>query len=307
MAARMKTPRFWFPGELLRKAARRLSPVIVNTINYVFADMEYAPQGWHVIEGWNDQSVADAQEAHWPTLVKNLQGSGPLGVSHLPSHTTREDLLDHNIMMSYAYVLAMASARKTRLSILDWGGGAGHYYLYGKALLPEVEIEYHCYDLPSLCRLGRKFLPDAHMHDDQRSVLGTRYDVVISSSSLHYFEDWREEVRKLAATCGDYLYVSRLQVVTIAPSFVVLHRPFRDGYPELLAWCINRQEFLDCAEACGLVLVREFIFTERWVIRKAPENGHCRGFLLRRTSAPNDDGRATTGRAGTARIDGGMK
>lgn len=288
----MKTPRFWLPGELLRKAARRLSPLVVDMIGYVFAEMEYVAQGWHVIEGWSDRRIADAQEAHWPILVSNLQGSGPLGVSHLPSHTTREDLLDHNIMMSYAYVLARASARKARLSILDWGGGAGHYYLYTRALLPELEIEYHCYDLPNLCRLGTRLLPDAHMHDDQRSILGSRYDVVISSSSLHYFEDWRDEVRKLAASTGDFLYVSRLQVVIAAPSFVVLHKPFRAGYPELLAWCINRQEFLECAEACGLVLVREFIFTERWTIRNAPEKGHCRGFLLCRKSAAGGEGRA---------------
>ncbi len=277
----MKIPRFWLAGERLRKIARRLSPVAINSIRYVFSEMEYVPQGWHAIKGWHDPHVADAQAVHWPTLVNNLAGPGPLGVSHLPSHTTREDLADHNIMMSYGYVLAMAAGKKARLSILDWGGGAGHYYLYTKALLPEIGIEYHCYDIPQLCRLGEKLLPEVHMHDDERSLLGKRFDLVISSGSLHYFEDWRTEVRKLAASTAEFLYVSRLQVVIDAPSFVVSHKPFRDGYPDLLGWCINQQEFQRCAEECGLTLVREFVFTEPWTVRGAPENGRSRGYLLR--------------------------
>jgi putative methyltransferase (TIGR04325 family) len=286
----MKIASLWFPGELFRKIARRISPPVVNIVKYVFTEMEYVPQGWYVTKGWNDQSIADAQEMHWPTLVRNLRGPGPLGVSHLPSHTTREDLTDHNIMMSYGYVLAMVAGKKVQISILDWGGSAGHYYLYTKALLPELGIEYHCYDVSNLIRLGSKLLPNVHMHDNEQSVLGRQYDVVISSSSLHYFEDWREEVRKLAAATGEFLYVSRLQVIIHAPSFVVLHKPFRDGYPELLGWCINRQEFLSCAEEYGLALVREFVFTELWTIRKAPEKGQCRGFLLRRQPVPPGEG-----------------
>ena len=265
-----------------------MSPLVGDLVQHVFSEMEYLPEGWRRIEGWNDQSVAEAQAAHWPILARNLQGPGPLGVSHLPSHTTREDLVDHNIMMSYGYVLALAAGNKTQLSILDWGGGAGHYYLYTKALLPQLEIEYHCYDVANLCRLGKQLLPQVHVDDDERGFLGRQYDVVISSSSLHYFEDWRQELRKLAATTGEFLYVSRLQVVAHAPSFVVLHKPFRDSYPELLGWCINWQELLSCAEACGLALVREFVFTEPWAIRRAPEKGQCRGYLLRRQPAPRE-------------------
>ncbi|HXJ78442.1 MAG TPA: methyltransferase domain-containing protein [Candidatus Methylomirabilis sp.] len=247
------------------------------------SEMKYVPQGWYQIPGWNDQGIADAQERHWPTLVRNVQGPGPLGVSHLPWRTTREDRADHNILMSYGYVLARAARTKDRLTILDWGGGVGHYYLYSKALLPEVELEYECYDLPSLCRAGRKLQPDIRFHDDDKDLLGKPYDLVISSSSLHYFENWREQVRRLAACTGGFLYVARLQAVTAAPSFVAVHRPDRAGYSEFLSWCINRQEFLGCAEEHGLELMREFVFTERWNIRGAPEKAECRGFLLRRS------------------------
>ncbi len=267
----------------IRRVAERLAPLVENIFKDVFAEMEYVPQGWYAVEGWDAQSIADAQERHWPALVRNLQGPGPLGVSHLPGHTTRENRADHNIMMSYGYVLALAARQKDKLSILDWGAGAGHYYLYSKALLPEVDIEYECYDVPTLCRLGKKLQPELCHHDDESDFVGKQYDLVLSSSSLHYFENWRDELRKLADATREFLYVARLQSVTHAPSFVALHKVLRDGYPEFLCWCINRQEFLTRAEEQGLELVREFVFTERWSIRNAPEKAECRGFLLRRS------------------------
>ena len=280
----MKFIRFTSLRNRSKRIAEGVYPFVVDALKYVFAEMEYAPQGWYVLEGWKGQSVADAQEKHWPTLVSNLQGPGPLGVSHSPWHNNRENRGDHNIMMSYGYVLGLAARKKDRLSILDWGGGVGHYFLYTRALLPEVEIDYHCYDVPNLCRLGRKLLPEAQFHDDERYVLGREYDLVVSSSSLHYFEDWRGVIRKLAPVTREFLYVARLQTVNRAASFVVVHRIFRDGYTEYVMWCINRQELVSCVQACGLELQREFVFTEPWIIRGAPEKGDCRGFLFRRPS-----------------------
>ncbi len=168
--------------------------------------------------------------------------------------------------------------------MLDWGGGAGHYYLYNKVLLPEVTIDYHCYDVPHLCQLGRKLLPEARYHDDEGELVGSKFDLVLCSGSLHYFEHWRAVSHKLAAMTGEFLYVARLQSVSRARSFVVLHRPLRDGYNRFISWCVNREEFISCVEESGLELIREFVFTEKWRIRGAPEKAETRGFLFRRRS-----------------------
>lgn len=269
-------------GRNIQKGIRYLFRRFKDIFDYVFAYMEYVPKGWHTVIGWNDQSVADAQEKHWPTLVGNLQGQWPLGVSHLPWQTTREDRADHNVMMSYGYVLALAARKKDTLSILDWGGGVGHFYLYSKALLPDVEYQYHSYDVANLCRVGRSLLPEIHFSEDENDFLGRRYDLVISGSSLHYFEDWRREALKLAAVTHELLYVSRLQVVMRAPSFVAAHKINLMGYGEFQSWCINRQEFLNCIEACGLELLREFVYYHKWIIRGVPEKGEYRGYLFRR-------------------------
>ena len=268
-------------GSSLKRVVRYLSARVTGSIKYLFAELEYAPKGWRVVKAWDDRNVADAQQRHWPTLVRNLQGSGPLGVAHFPWHKTREDRADHNVMMSYGYVLALAARKKDAVSILDWGGGVGHYYLYSKALLPEVAIQYHCYDVPTLCRLGRTLLPDIQLSDKEADFLGRQFDLVVTSSSLHYFEDWRAEVRKLAAMTQEFLYIARLQTVTHAASFVVSHKVYHDGYGEFLSWCINQQELLACAGECGLQLVREFVYYDKSIIRRAPERGDCRGFLFK--------------------------
>ena len=227
---------FFTAGPLRRCSAgllRLLPPLAVDAAKSALSEWEYVPGGWASDglpgQGWNDASVAAAQEEHWPVLARNLEGPGPLGVSHLPSQRTRLDRADHNAMMSYGYVLARAARNTSTLSVLDWGGGIGHYCLYSKVLLPEVVIDYHCYDVPALCTLGRRLIPGARFHEGADDLAGVRFDLVISSSSLHYFEDWRNMLRTLAERTGGFLYVARLRTVNRSPSFVVRERLHSQG------------------------------------------------------------------------------
>ncbi len=264
-------------------------PFLVRSAKYLLSEWEYVPDGWSQKEagasvGWNDPSITEEQRGHWDVLMRNLEGPGPLGVSHFPWQKTREDCGDHNAMMSLGYVLALASRKKERVSILDWGGGAGHHYAYTQALIPEVPVDYHCLDLPGPCALGRELVPQADFYDHEPDALARRYDLVLCSSALHYFEDWRRVVRALARRTT-LLYVARLQTVLSVPSYVVVQRPYRVGYrTQFLSWFLNRQELISCAEEAGFELLREFLYAEQWCVRGAPEEGRCRGFLFRRTS-----------------------
>jgi putative methyltransferase (TIGR04325 family) len=266
---------------------RLLPPLLSDAIRYRLSEWEYLPDGWPPNDvdanGWDAESVAAAQEEHWPVLVRNVTGTGPLGVSHLPSQVTREHRGDHNAMMSYGYVLARVARNRDTVSILDWGGGIGHYYSYSKALLPELGLDYHCYEVPALCRLGRTVLPAAHFHEGTDTLAGSRFDLVISSSSLHYFRLWRETACALADRTEQFLHVARLQTVESSPSFVVRQRPYGQPYnTEFVSWFINRRELIECIERAGLELVREFVFAEDWKVKGAPEQGECRGFLFKR-------------------------
>lgn len=247
---------------------------------------EYLPQGWATqdsrIQGWNVQSILNTQRAKWSAFAAALQGTGPLGISHEAPNISNNDYSSHNTVMAFAYVLALAARKKERISILDWGGGLGHYYLLSQALLPEVKMDYYCKEVPVLCQGGREVLPQVTFFEDEQACFNRRYDLVLCSSSLQYSQEWKRTLQQLVSTTHSYLYITRLPIVHHAPSFVVVQRPYQYGYhTEYKTWFLNRQEFLNYAAQLPIKLVREFLIIERFPVHGAPEEGEARGFLFK--------------------------
>ena len=250
-------------------------------------EWEHVPEGWAYarthpeIRGWNVQDVLEAYKAKWLQFEEMVEGSGPLGVAHESSLVTNQDVFAHNAMMSFGYVLALAARDSKRVSMLDWGGGIGHYFLLAEALLPEVEIEYHCKDVPVLSDYGARLFPGQHFYADDRCFARV-YDLVMASTAMHYVEDWQALLQRLAGATRNYLYIAQLPTVLEAPSFVFVQRPYKYGYnTEYLSWCLNRAEFLGVAERSGLHLLREFVYGHQPFIHGAPEQNAYRGYLFR--------------------------
>ena len=273
---------------LLRRARDRARRELGRVVPR-FREWEYVPEGWArertdpAIKGWDEEAVVDAYREKLPAYAAAIAGPGPIG---LPTSAAFRDAVpgvkDQNIVLGYAYALALASRNRDTVSILDWGGGAGLFFLLGRALLPpEVAIDYHCKDLPGLCAYGGEALPEAHFHEDD-ACLDRRYDLVVASSALQYGEHWRPVLGGLAGAAGSYLYLARVPVVLGSPSFVVLQRAQRYGLgTEFLSWVFNRDELLEAASGSGLELVRELVFGERSDIHGSPEQDETRGFLFR--------------------------
>lgn len=252
------------------------------------AEWEYIPAGWEAecsdprIKGWNVESVLEAYKSRWEAFVHELQSTDPFGTSPEAPTSQAVDLVFHNTLMVFAYALALASRHKTSISMLDWGGGLGHYYLISKALVPDLGLDYHCKDVPVLAEYGRQLLPQVHFYSDE-SCLSRVYDFVLASTSLHYSEDWPRVIENLARITVGYLLVTQLPVVHQAPSYVFVQRPYRYQYnTEYLGWCLNRAEFLQCAEQSGLELIREFVTGQQPQIAHAPEPCQYQAFLFRR-------------------------
>src|SRR5262245_11437293 len=155
----------------LRELAKRcLPPIVIEAAREVLKgkdriqgsglsnvpEWEYVREGWRWqdprVKGWNVKSILETQKAKWPDFLRMVQGNGPLGAAPRPAIACETSVLSdndyaaHNTLMAYAYVIARASWKRDRVSLLDWGGGIGQYYFISKALLPEIEIEYHCKD-----------------------------------------------------------------------------------------------------------------------------------------------------------------
>jgi len=271
-----------------------LPPIVASATRRVLweglPEWEYVPGGWfsknRKPEGWNDLSIAEAQRIRWPAFVRTLEGTKPITSTYtfMSPDLLRHSVSAHNIAMCYGYVLALAAREKRRLTILDWGGGVGHYYLISKALLPNFKIQYTCHDTPLLCQLGRELLPEVDFLEDADDVFRKRYDLVFASNSLQSFENWQEVARKLAAAARNYLYITQLPIVYKASSFVTLQRAYKVktyGYDSsFLGWVLNFQELLKCIEQTGMKLVREFLTGHGPFVHNAPEQSEYYGFLF---------------------------
>jgi putative methyltransferase (TIGR04325 family) len=252
------------------------------------ADWEYVPEGFRKIRsvrGWNVEEIARKQLQTWSAYRSSLAGAGPLGLNHENLRAIDAiDLRQHNTLVSYAYVLALAARMKPQVALLDWGGGLGHYYCLSKTLLPSVDLDYHCVDVAAFCRLGQQLIPEGRFVDLQKFTFDREFDLVVASSSLWYEEDWKTTLDRLISAAGSYLYVTRMIFVEKHSSFVAIQRPYALGYgTEYLCWILNRREFVDHVSS-QMDLVREFLIWEGPHIHRAPEQGDYRGFLFRRRS-----------------------
>ena len=198
-------------------------------------EWEYVPEGWaRPAGGWDVETIASVYREKWPSFLTAVEGTGPLGVNHevAPGRPVpRDDIEAQQMVLAFGYALARAARGKPSVSLLDWGGGPGHFAVLGRALLPDVELEYHSRDLPALAALGRELLPADSFYEDD-SCLDRTYDLVLASSSLHYSQDWQSTLAALARAVAGYLYVTRVPIAAAAPSFVMLQRAQHYGYED---------------------------------------------------------------------------
>jgi putative methyltransferase (TIGR04325 family) len=268
-----------------------LPPVVSDTVRKLKRSLagelpqwEYRPDGWASgSKGWDGEGIAKLERVKWDAFVAAVESTGPFGVNHEDLHTTNENVSSHNTILSFAYVMARTAASGQRISILDWGSGLGHYYVIARNLFPDLDLDYHCLDLAPFCRYGREVLPHITFHESDTQCRDRTFDLVFSSSSLQYAQDWQAALNFMASVAEKYLYITRLPTAFRADSFVVLQRPYALGYPsEYLGWVLNRDKFLLEVAKHGLDLVREFIVQEQPVVAGAPENPRYRGFLFHR-------------------------
>jgi putative methyltransferase (TIGR04325 family) len=285
----------------MRRAVRRTPAPLVRPLRWLWArvgvaEWEFVPEGWsrHAdarVRGWDVPEVAAQYEARWDEFCALVRGPAPIAVIHegrIGTSLANDDLGAHNAVVSYGYVLACAARRRDRLAILDWGGALGHHYVLARELLPDVEVDYTCKELPSVCARGRRLVPEVRFVSDD-SYLDRGYDLVLASDSMQYEPDWRSLLGRWRRIAGDLLFVTRLPVTLGAESFVVLQRAYAYGYEtELLGWVLNRDELHRAAAETGFSPEREFVIARGPSIRRAPGPVEIRGYLFRAEPEPSE-------------------
>jgi putative methyltransferase (TIGR04325 family) len=240
-------------------------------------------EAWTTHSGWSHQSIVQTQVSKWPDFLRSVEPPQPLGQSHEGPPGQPADFATHNTIMSFGYALGRVAAGRTRVSILDWGGGLGHYYIYARRLFPQLDLDFTIKDLPGFCVVGASLLPDATFIADEQQALSQSYDLVFASSSVHYTRNPYALIQRLCSCAREWLMLTRMPFVEHSPDFVVVQRPHRYGYmTEYPGWFMNRTRFLDFIRDHGFSLDRQFLVAEQPHVPNAPEQAQYYGFLFQR-------------------------
>ena len=237
--------------------------------------LEYAPRGWSTPLPGNTSS-----EDFWTAFIAQERAYSEALVARIRA---REPLLqvegDESAKYAvFGYVLALATRHQSKISVLDYGGSLGDYYWLGRALVPGVDLEYHCKELPRVVEAGRLTTPDVTWHTDD-ACLARSYDLVMFSSSLQCLPEWQNILHRAGQSARGYLLLSDVATVRDVPAYVATHRS--GGQTGLLIH-LNRSEIIATAEQAGLRLVREFDMGAYPPVVNAPEQPTCRGWLFQR-------------------------
>ena len=281
-----------------------MPPAAWEAARQVRASLRTPDHGWRVAEGgvrafekantdWDSDDVAKAYERRWP-LFERVRGSSIPPVfaseeesltfnpeSDLPSQST---LFRHNSLLGLVYAVSRASRQKGSLKLLDWGGGVGHQYGLLRSLLPDIALDYTCFDLPVSVKLGGKRFPEARFTSDLK-CLEQKYELIIANGSLHYFPQWAEVTRQMAEAATGFLFITMLPVILDADSCVMIQQwtnPDGSRYagPE---WFISRRELIELCDRKKFRLERELVCGYSPVIQGFTTD--YRGFLFERATA----------------------
>jgi putative methyltransferase (TIGR04325 family) len=252
------------PRRLIESLARRLT----GTAHRI----EYAPHGWATQLPNNDREywaafIGRERDACEQLIARVRAGESIGGLDP-------DERVKHN---TFAEVIEFVAQHNRRLAVLDIGGNLGDYYWVGKALVPGVELDFHCKELPPIAEAGRTTNPAVRFHTDDE-CFDRRYDLVMFSSSLQCLREWKDILGR-AAGAGCYVFLSDVPTVNEGPSFVVVQR---SGQVANLQYQFNRAEILSAAASAGLRVIREFAMGPHPPVRGVPEQPACVGWLFRR-------------------------
>jgi len=243
--------------------------------------LDYAPNGWEtpvIGGGWNALSAVEAEKANWPHFCSLLEGTGPLGFHHETRMSETRNVMFHNINITYGYILALASHNKSTVSVLDYGGSLGHYYKLGKALIPEVRLDFSCKEMPAVVEAGKRLTPEVQWYTDD-SCLARTYDLLMITSSLQYMHHWQRFIYEVAGSVGEYFFLSRIPVSHTTDSYVAVQRTYST---EMLHWVFNKNELENVVIKSGFVLEREFVLGERHYVKGIPEQCELISWLFKK-------------------------
>jgi len=152
-----------------------------------------------------------------------------------------------------AAVCATLLATKSRIRILDFGGGPAFGFLVLQAAIPDAveRVDYHIVEVAGVCEEAARMF-DGHVAPTFHTTLpeARDFDIIFTASAIQYIADWKSICQRLAAFRAPYLLFSDLYAGE-APAFTTLQRYYES---RIAHWMLNEREFVAVIEAAGYAM-----------------------------------------------------
>ena len=192
------TPKVW------RRRVKRLLPALVLDL---LGSRPASPQVWSGVY----PRLSDVP-AHRAEFGDDLIGEMVTTISAALAEL-RAGQRPHLWHESLALLAGAVAPASQRVSVVDFGGGAGSGFAQLLASLPpSVTIDYEVVDSEAMCTAGRKLFADDRRIRFSTALppRGSAVDVVYANSVLQYIEDYPRALQQLAAVGAPYVFLGRL-------------------------------------------------------------------------------------------------
>lgn len=232
---------------------------------------ELLPDGWPTtpLPGWDTDSHAAARLKNLAALRARWSKDGPF--SGAPHDIFNAEMLGR--------VLDQAAGDRTHVSVLDWGGGVGETYWLSRLVRPNLSYSYKIKELPRVCVVGRRQEDAPTFVADEDELVGRKFDLVLASGVLHYHQDWRSTMIRLANATNRIMLLTRTPFTSQAIPMAYLQRSpdYGTSYP---GWILPQQAVADLAAVAGLRLQEQFDCRESYPIAGLAQRVQLGGLIF---------------------------
>ncbi len=170
-----------------------IPPVLIKTLRKAIRKKKF---GSAKIESYQDSDLIKL------VLYKNLQ------LRSTPKLTNLDALSFRTIA-----AVGIGIGSKSNLTVLDFGGGAGHHQFLAKNIFKKVKFDWMVLETGAMCEIAQTEIKDEGLNflADLSSLSGsTKFDLIFSNSAIQYTKDPIDTLRKLLSLNFDYFFITRI-------------------------------------------------------------------------------------------------
>ena len=269
------------PGaSMFIKIARKITPpIIVDIYDYIFGFRgDY--------KNWSD-AVKDSVGYDSDIILRKVLDSS-LKVIKGEVAYERDSVTFERTQYSWpllAGLLWIASCKKNRLNIVDYGGSLGSSYRQNKMFLKNLqELRWSIVEQEKFVRCGKEQFENGHLkfYDDLKTCcLENRPDAILFSGVIQYLEKPYTLLEEVLSFGFDFLVFDRTTFIESGEDRLTIQKVkptiYKASYP---AWFFSREKFLAFLSR-DYELVAEFDALAG-IIRIGNRYGNDKGFIFSR-------------------------